>query len=592
MPTVLSNLRAEVRALTFPIRRKTRYRLQALGNDALGLLARPPQFEENFAEQWRRIVKNSEELIRNLPPAKGPKVLFGAMFGQVWNTRPVEASFAMALRLRGATPIILACDASLPACEWNAFGNHDPDPGSFGSGEWHNAQQYACGACIVKLNESYTLPGVERWSLKQYARPGDTERAHELARQVPFSGVREAVHAGIHVGEHAYAALLRATLRGTLLDDERTRFLATRYLAACIHLVELGQRAFDDIEPDHFVAADGVYVLAGTLCEVARQRGVHVVVHGPPYRKGTVWLSHEDCYHRLLISAKNDRWKGLEMSEGRTKVAEEYLASKHFVARDYITYHVDSIQDHAAIKQELGLDDRPIVTLYTNILWDSQLYYQFKVFPDMLDWLYRTIRFYEKRPDLQLVIRLHPGEARGAWPTNQPLYPELLREFPVLPENVKIARPESKVSSYALGEMSSLALIYGARIGVELVMLGTPVIVAGEAFLRNKGFSYDPLTAEQYFVLLEQGADLPRPTPEMRALATKWYYHYFFRLMMPYPFYEEERIDGKTRIRLTFDSLAALEPGQSPVLDRICQGITDGKTLFEWDEFERPANGA
>jgi hypothetical protein len=161
-----------------------------------------------------------------------------------------------------------------------------------------------------------------------------------------------------------------------------------------------------------------------------------------------------------------------------------------------------------------------------------------------------------------------------------------LREFPALAENVKICTPESKVSSYALGEMSSLALVYGARIGVELVMLGTPVIVAGEAFMRNKGFSYDPSTAEEYFALLEQGANLPRPTPEIRALATKWYYHYFFRLMMAYPFYEEERVNGQARLRLAFDSLSALKPGNSAVLDRICQGIIDGKTLFEWDEFE------
>jgi hypothetical protein len=453
-------------------------------------------------------------------------------------------------------------------------------------GRWHNAEHHVCKACVVKLDESFSLPGLERLSLKNYARPGDVERAHALAEPVALADLRDAFHKDIHVGEHAYAALLRATLRGTPLDDEKTRFLARRYLASCINLVELGERVFEDIKPDRFIAADGVYVLAGTLCELARKRGIRVIVHGPPYRKGTVWLNHGDCYHRTLVTEKDDRWKSLEMTPERTKVAEDYLASKHLVARDYITYHVDSIQDPDAIKKEVGLDDRPIVSLFTNILWDAQLFYQFKVFPSLLDWLFRTIRFYETRPDLQLVIRLHPGEARGAWPTNQPIHPELVKEFPTLPENVKVVKPESKVSSYALGEMSRVALVYGARVGVELVMLGTPVIVAGEAFMRDKGFSYDPASAEEYFSLLAQGAELPRPTDEVRALARKWYYHYFFRLMMPYPFYEDERVNGQQRLRLTFDSLEKLGPGNSPVLDRICQGIVDGKTLFEWDEFE------
>jgi hypothetical protein len=56
--------------------------------------------------------------------------------------------------------------------------------------------------------------------------------------------------------------------------------------------------------------------------------------------------------------------------------------------------------------------------------------------------------------------------------------------------------------------------------------------------------------------------------------------------MMPFRFYEEQRVDGQARTRLTFDSLDALLPGRSPVLDRVCQGIVDESIPFEWDEFE------
>jgi hypothetical protein len=584
MPSLKSNLRAEIQALTFPLRRKARYRLNALANDALEKVSLPPRFDENLEGQWRRIIERSADVLAEMPPAGSPRILFGSMFGQSWVTRPVEAIMAMALRLRGASCSVLACDESLSACEWNSLGNGQPDPGEFGLGQWRNAQHHNCNACIIKLNENYTLPGLERLSLKDYVEPGDSERAQSLAAGVSLHELRDVSHRGVNVGEHAYAALLRATLRGTPLDDDRTRFLARRFLASCIMLTELGERVFDATRPDRFVAADGVYVLAGTLCDLARTRGIEVVVHGPPYRKGTVWMSHKDCYHRLLVTEKDDRWTGLEMTEERTRVAEEYLASKHMVARDYITYHVDSIQDEAAIRAEVGLDERPIISLFTNILWDSQLYYRFQVFPDMLEWLFETVRFYAGRPDLQLVIRLHPGEARGAWPTNQPLLGELEKAWPVLPENVKVVTPESKVSSYVLGGMSSAALIYGARVGVELVMLGTPVIVAGEAFMRDKGISYDPATREEYFSLLSQGASLARPDDEVRARARKWYYHYFFRMMMPFPLCEDERAAKRTR--LTFDSLKDLLPGRSPVLDRICEGIVDGTTPFEWDEFE------
>src|SRR5688500_18384612 len=110
MPTLQENLRAELQAITFPLRRKARYRLNALANDALTTLSRPARFEENIAEQWRRILAHSAEVISTLPEPVSPRVLFGSMFGQNWITRPVEAMFAMTLRMRGATPIILACD--------------------------------------------------------------------------------------------------------------------------------------------------------------------------------------------------------------------------------------------------------------------------------------------------------------------------------------------------------------------------------------------------------------------------------------------------------------------------------------------------
>jgi hypothetical protein len=587
LPTLVENLRAEIQALTYPVRHKTKYRLHALANDALDRLSRPARFEESFAEQWRRIVERSNAALESAPPAGSPRILFGSMYGQKWVTRPVEATMAMALRLRGATPTILACDHALPACEWNPLGNHDPDPGSYGAGRWHNASRHTCTACTLKLEETYGLPGIDRLALRDFVRPGDLERARSLADGIKLSELRSFFYRDINVGEHAYAALLRATLRGTLLDDEKTRWLGRRFIASAIVLVDAGERVLEHVRPERFVVGDGVYLLAGTLSELAQKRDIHVVVHGTPYRKGTVWLSHKDCYHRVLITERDGEWNKLEMTPERSKVAEDYLASKHLVARDYITYHVDSIQDHSAIRRELGLDERPIVSLFTNILWDSQLYYRFKVFPDMIEWLFQTIRFYERRPDLQLVVRLHPGEARSGVPTNQPLSAELEREFSKFPENVKIVAPDSRVSSYGLGEMSNLALIYGARMGVELVMLGTPVIVAGEAFMRGKGISYDPTTREDYFELLEQGAGLPRPSAEIRARAAKWYYYYFFRIMMPFSFYEIQRVNGEDRTRLTFRSLDDLFPGRSPVLDRICQGVIDGTTRFEWDEFER-----
>ncbi len=47
------------------------------------------------------------------------------------------------------------------------------------------------------------------------------------------------------------------------------------------------------------------------------------------------------------------------------------------------------------------------------------------------------------------------------------------------------------MSTYALMSLCNSAIIYGTKMGVELTSVGLPVIVAGEAWIRNKGLTHD-----------------------------------------------------------------------------------------------------
>lgn len=575
---------ADLKSLLRPTVRFARGRLSAMANDGLVATGQAPRFPEPIREQWGRVLQNSEAVLDQWPELTGPRVLFATVWGANNALTVIDSVVAMALRLRGAAPTILACDMQLPACEQNSFGNHLPSPQSFGPSVTERTQLDVCRDCSATLRDSHRLPGLSWATFSDVRKDDDLERVQALVDALPYEQYRELRYEGIAVGEHAYASVCRATLRGDLEDTPRTRHLFMRFLCAAILTVDLGGRIFDRVQPERLVAAHGIYVTQGTLCELARQRGIHVVVFGTPYRHGTVWLCHDDTYHRVLVTQPNDRWERFEMTPERSRIAEDYLESKHLVPRDYASYHVHSLTDPERIREQLGLDERPIVSLFTNILWDAQLFYRFNAFPNMLTWVFDTIEYFAKRSDLQLVIRLHPAEARGVMPTNQPLLPEIRARFPKLPDNVKLVVPESKVSSYALGGMSRAALIYGARIGVELAVLGTPLIVAGETMVRNKGFSYDAETREQFFELLDGVADLPRNHEVRIARAKKWYYYYFFRLMLPFPFFAVDESVRMTNPRLHLSHLDELREGRCAPLDVICRGIIDGESPFEWDE--------
>ena len=120
----------------------------------------------------------------------------------------------------------------------------------------------------------------------------------------------------------------------------------------------------------------------------------------------------------------------------------------------------------------------------------------------------QTCRYFATRPDLQLLVRVHPAEISGFPPSRQPILSELRRVLPSLAPNIIIVPPESGISTYAVMSLCSSAIIYGTKMGVELTSVGIPVIVAGEAWIRNKGLTEDASSPEEYFSILDR---LPLP---------------------------------------------------------------------------------
>jgi hypothetical protein len=113
---------------------------------------------------------------------------------------------------------------------------------------------------------------------------------------------------------------------------------------------------------------------------------------------------------------------------------------------------------------------------------------------------------------------------------------------------------------------------------VELTSIGFPVIVAGEAWIRNKGLTTDVTSRDQYRETLSRlpfGARLDERTVEQ---ARKYAYHFFFRRMIPISFMEPT---GEwPPYRAAIESLDQLERGSDPGLDVICEGILTGREFI------------
>lgn len=494
----------------------------------------------------------------------------------------LESLLGVALTQRNAGVDFLLCDGVLPACSMCEI-NWYVDVLDF----TRTGPVDRCQSCHTPAAHMLDGAGLSHFGLDGQITDVEREESHQLATSISRQDIGSYKVEGISVGEHALAGALRFYARGELVDSVGAEAVLRRYFEAAVLTYFAIRRLLENGRYKVVVLNHGIYVPQGVIAETARQLGVRVVTWHPAYRRGCFIFNHDITYHHGLLTESISLWDKMRWGEVHKNQIEHYLRSRWVGKQDWVRFHRDPEFDLGAIQRETGLDlALPTIGLLTNVVWDAQLHYQANAFPSMLDWLRKTIAYFERRPDLQLLIRVHPAEITGTLPTRQPAVDEILQAFPRLPANVFIIPPESRLSTYVAMAHCNTVVIYGTKTGVELAATGVPVIVAGEAWIRGKGVTLDASSEADYFRLLDT---LPLPVrldDATKERALKYAYHFFFRRMIPLECIEEKK--GWPPFGVAIRNLSDLSPGSSQGLDVICDGILAGTPfIYPAEEMDR-----
>ena len=500
----------------------------------------------------------------------GPKILIATSVGGHSGVTPMESLLAVALTLRGANVHFLLCDRFLPACLFTTSRSiSDEDFLQRGP------QGTLCDGCYKAGQNNYAPWGLPIHTYSTLVADDQLQTAEKLARELSVEGLKDYTLDGIAVGEHALSGTLRHYARGTLDGEPGGEEALRRYFKASLLTAYALSRLFDKEAFETAVFHHGIYIPQGTIGEVARAKGVRVANWVIAYRKQSVIFSHGTTYHHTLMKEPTDRWEDLEWTPEIEAQTMDYLESRAHGTNDWIRFQAKPEFDLDTLAREMGIDfSKPCIGLLTNVVWDAQLHYPANAFPNMIEWITQSIRYFAQRPELQLIIRIHPAEIRSALPSRQPVLNEVRKAFPELPKNVFIVAPENPISTYDLMLRCNAVAIDGTKTGTELTSRGVPVIVAGEAWIRNKDLTMDAVSPESYFAHLDK---LPLPDrlgAETVRRARRYAYHFFFRRMIPLEHIEQTH--GKTLFRVRSTSLDEIRPGRSAGLDVICDGILKG----------------
>jgi len=529
----------------------------------------------DLQHQWNTILRNTAPVNCDDQPAF-PHVLFVTGFGLGTGFLTREPILMMALKRRGCRVSSLFCDISLPACEFNATGNHIPKAGNLSRGISKQAKLATCRRCASNIRSTFSKLSVELHPYHQFLTEADVELAQAAIEPVSFEEFRSFVYEGVQVGEEVFASILRVTFKGTVEDTPFNRALVRRYLLSGVLMSRASEAAFRSLRPDRILMPHGVYITHGTAAKVARKLGIPLVVYGGGVRKDTLILSPEETYHRTLVSEPNDVWEDVDLSTEQRERTWRYALSKQSGGADSINYHPTPIEDAQILHRVLEIDDsRPLISLFTNVIWDAQIFYDGSAFQNILDWMRFSIDELARNDEVWAVIRIHPAEVKGGLPTQQPFLPEIKKWYPELPKNFRVIPPESNLSSYTLAEQSRASIIYGTKMGLELAVRGIPVVVCGQTFSRGKGFTIDISSKTQYAELLQRIHTIDRLDQEEIERALRYAHYLYFRRMIDFPYFsvgDYKTLQGKS---LDLVTLADLDAGEDPNLDAICSAITE-----------------
>jgi hypothetical protein len=508
--------------------------------------------------------------------AGGPNVLIATSVGGFAVATQLESTLAVALTLRGARVHVLLCDRFLPACV-QAIVRQFPLQREFVR---HGPSRVLCRTCFTPARKMYESLGLNLHRFSDLITESERRSAEQLDEALSVDQIRNYTLDDLAVGEHALAGALRFFARGDLDGESNADAVLRRYFRASLLTTYATRNLLEKVPMTAVCVSHGIYVPYGLIAEVARSKNIRLANWNVAYRKQSFIFSHQHTYHHELLSESPQAWEDMDWSPELEETIVKYIRSRASGTEDWIYFHDSPREDLAELSTTLGVDfSKPVIGLLSNVIWDAQLHYPANAFPNMLDWVIRTIRYFEARPELQLVIRIHPAEIRGNIPSRQLLETEIRQAFKVLPPNVFVIGPEHRISTYKVMLGCNAVVIYGTKMGVELSALGIPVIVAGEAWIRNKGVSMDAKSDTEYFSLLDR---LPLPSRLDDVIverARKYAFHFFFRRMIPLPFMEP-RPGEWPPFQSTIRSLSDLEPGRHRGLDVICDGILTGSEFI------------
>jgi len=442
------------------------------------------------------------------------KVLFFAPHSGIWVHAFPEALVSEALVKHGHDLVYITCG--------KVFSQQCVvmDAARVGWQSEESQREDVCRQCVASrdlLRREFKLAG---YDLGRVLDADDHNQVEDILARTTTKSFPDLVVEDVPVGKLAtYELLLRhKKLSLDLNDGEWSEYqISLRYVLLSL----FGARKILDRErPDYIVVYNSLYSVNRTVCMLGERRGIpHYFLHAGgnlAHRLQSLMFGRDYTfrYVKRLIE-KWPEFRQLPCSPGVMRQITDHF----FVllgGSSVFTFSSGAGKSPRDLSHFFGVGAGQRVLVATMSSYDERFAAEVvgalpsdysQLFPRQVDWIRAVVKWVSTRPDLFLIVRVHPREFPGTMRSGgKSEHARLLEQlFATLPSNVRVNWPTDEVSIYDLADIADVFLNAWSTAGKEMSLLGIPVVIySPELVFYPSDLNYVGLTEDDYFAQIER----------------------------------------------------------------------------------------
>ena len=512
-----------------------------------------------------KIASVAREVARKEPqPTGAPIIFFKASTGiddLSWNSG-FHLLASWAFRLQGIPVVYFACDSGMSHCV-------------LGTSRDNVYKTPPCKSCIYQSRTLYTdVPESRIPNPNSQVHWFNHQRDEKLSKAVAGLSVEEMmcfVWEGIPLGALCLPGLRWVLRVHHLNDDESTCYLFREYILSAWNVAQKFDALLDQTQPKAVVVFNGQFFPEATARYMALKRGIPVITHEVGLQPATAYFTEgEATAYPITIP------ESFEMNDEQNAKLDVYLAKRFqgdFTMAGIKFWADMKGLDESFLKKAAGF--KQIVSVFTNVIFDTSQPHANTVFEDMFDWLDLVLEEIRSHPETLFVIRAHPDETRVRKASRETVAGWVeARRVADLPNVVFVSSKET-LSSYELILKSKFVMVYNSTIGLEAAIMGAAVLCAGKARFTQYPTVFFPQTIEELRKMMKEFLDAETiDVPlEFKRNARRFLYYQLFRTSLPFDEFLEPSV-RTTQTRLK--SFEVSELLASDAVNVISEGVLNG----------------